>query len=166
MSGTHAGAVAPSGLDVSQTADPLSEPAPRPSDTGSPDDDQAADTGSGERQRRDALIQERREQRRRRAAELARRVTSGLFPRSGLDDNLLGELAARITQTTDADGCDVVRFRIGQPSILYRAWCGSTVLPRAHSRVARARLREAPGIEVRLLRVRVCHEHSIAEQLC
>jgi hypothetical protein len=74
-----------------------------------------------------------------------------LFPRSGLDDNLLGELAARITQTAEADGCDVVRFRIGQPSVLYRAWCGSTVLPRTRSRVARARLREAPGIEVRLL---------------
>lgn len=150
MSGTHAGAVAPSGLDVSQTADATSEPTPRPGDTGSPDD-RAGDTGSGERQRRDAQIQERREQRRRRATELARRVTTGLFPRSGLDDNLLGELAARITQTADADGCDVVRFRIGQPSVLYRAWCGSTVLPRTRSRVARARPREAPGIEVRLL---------------
>jgi GAF domain-containing protein len=150
MSGTDTNAVA-LGLDVSQTADRASEATPQPGDTTSATDDRAGDTGSrAPQRRRDAQIQERREQRRRRATELAQRVTSGLFPRSRLDDNLLGALAARITRTTDADGCDVVRFRIGQPSVLYRAWCGSTVLPRTRLRVARAP-RDAPGVEMRLL---------------
>jgi hypothetical protein len=153
MSGIHAGALTPDGLDVRRAYDATSDSFAQLREArAASGGKQALDSTRREQpRRRDAQIQERRELRRRRANEQAQLVTRGILPLSQLDEGSLGELAERITQAADADGCDLLRFSTAQASVLYRAWRGSTVLPRTRIRGLRGLIREAPSIEVRSL---------------